>query len=350
MGAMGDILHALPAVTALRKAHPAWHIGWAVEPRWRALLTAEAGEAEGRRSVQRPLVDQIHFVPTKAWSKRPLTKVTWDGILATRRELRASDYDAVLDLQGSIRSAVLSRMTGCHRTIGDSQPWEGPARFLYTERIETIGAHVIEKAMELASDVAGDLLMPEQPWLPVDAGAEVWCDHIVPKSGGRPVVLLNPGAGWGAKCWPAERYGLVARELTKAGARVMVNAGPGEDALAARVVAYSGGMAETVVCTLPQLISLTRRIALMIGGDTGPLHLACALGKPVVGIYGPTDPHRNGPYGSEFRVLRSPVSVRDHSRKPDTEAGLLTIQPEAVLQAAWDVAVIADGARSEGLQ
>ena len=121
----------------------------------------------------------------------------------------------------------------------------------------------------------------------------------------------------------------------------MVNAGPGEEPLAATIA--SGG-AVTLTATLPQLIALTRRIALCIGGDTGPLHLASALGRPVVGIYGPTDPSRNGPYGTRARVLRSPDSRRDHSRRSEPEPGLLTIAPDDVLRAA-DELLAEEGAR-----
>ncbi len=114
----------------------------------------------------------------------------------------------------------------------------------------------------------------------------------------------------------------------------MVNTGPGEEPLAEAIAAGTGGAATPLSCTLAQLIALTRRVSLVIAGDTGPLHLACALGRPVVGIYGPTDPSRNGPYGARFRVLRSLQSRRDHTRHASPEAGLLTIQPDDVLQAA----------------
>jgi heptosyltransferase-1 len=118
------------------------------------------------------------------------------------------------------------------------------------------------------------------------------------------------------------------------GMQVLVNAGPGEEPLADGLAAATGGRAETIAPTLGQLIALTRRIALCVAGDTGPLHLACALGRPVVGIYGPTDPSRNGPFGTRFTVLRSPESRRDHTRHEAPEAGLLTILPEDVLKAA----------------
>jgi len=126
----------------------------------------------------------------------------------------------------------------------------------------------------------------------------------------------------------------VARALAARGIRVLLNAGPGEEQLAEAIEAQSGGAGRPLLASLAQLIAITRRLALVIAGDTGPLHLACALGRPVVGIYGPTDPARNGPFGARSRVLRSPESRRDHSRRSEPEAGLLTITPEAVLQAA----------------
>jgi len=125
----------------------------------------------------------------------------------------------------------------------------------------------------------------------------------------------------------------VAKGLVDRGFRVLVNAGPGEQALAAAIV-QTALEAVPLNCTLEQLVALTRRVTLAIAGDTGPLHLACALGRPVVGIYGPTDPSCNGPFVTRFKVLRSPESRRDHTRHPEPEAGLLTISPEDVLAAA----------------
>jgi len=363
LGAMGDILHALPAATALRQAHPEWVIDWVVEPRWRALLAAE--DTTGRGPAQ-PLVDHLHLAPTKEWRRAPLSLKTIREIKALRRALRADGYDAVLDLQGAIRSAVVGRLAGCPRLIGEAEPRERIARWLFTERVATRGAHVIEQDVELASAVAGDDLAPATPWLPVDAAAEAWAEKILPPGDperkqsdieshpsdndkgvarvghpsssanhqNTPAVLISPGAGWGAKRWPAERYAEVAKGLADRGLRVLVNAGPGEESLAGAIVQDAGGAATPLICSLVQLIALTRRIALCIAGDTGPLHLACALARPVVGIYGPTDPSRNGPFGTRFTVLRSPDSRRDHARRATSEAGLLTIQPEDVLRAA----------------
>jgi len=336
LGAMGDILHALPAVTALRMAHPGWAIDWVVEPKWRALLATEdsTGRDTNALAAKQPIVDQLHFASTKEWRQKLTAATTRNEIGALRRSLKAGEYDTVLDLQGAIRSAVVSRMAGSRRVVGESNPRERAARWLFTERIETHGAHVIEQDVELASAVAGDELAPVQPMLPVDSSAEAWADEIFPVSAGEQAVLINPGAGWGAKRWPAERYADVGRTLLGRGFRVFVNAGPGEVLLSNEVVQRTGGGATPLLCSLQQLIAITRRVGLVIAGDTGPLHLACALGRPVVGIYGPTDPRRNGPFGTQFRVLRSPESRRDHTRYEAPEAGLLTITPQDVMRAA----------------
>lgn len=367
---MGDILHALPAVTALRQAHPSWHIGWVVDPRWQALLKAgnkgpshpigqespagdpgreqeneKAGVSEAR-STAMPLVDRLHFAASRNWKRHPLSGETRRQITDLRRELRDAQYGAVLDLQGALRSAIIGRMTGCIRRIGEAKPREWPAHWFFTERIATRGVHVVEQDVELAQAVAGEPLEFVQPLLPIDLETESWstawlAEHATP-AGNRPLALLTPGAGWGAKRWPPERYGVVAQGLKERGFTVLVNAGPGEESLAAPITA--GGAAIPVAATLPQLIALTRRVALCVGGDTGPLHLASALGRPVVGIYGPTDPGRNGPYGTRARVLRSPESRRDHTRRDAPEPGLLTIAPEDVLRAA-DELLAEEGAR-----
>lgn len=334
---MGDILHALPALTALRRAHPSWAIDWVVEPAWQPLLTTEMGAAVEPLSAARPLVNQVYTAPAKAWARRPLSSSTFNEIGALRQALRAGGYDAVLDFQGAIRSALIARAAGSSRVIGEAVPRETPAKLFFSQRVATLGRHVIEQDIELASAVAGDHLSFVAPMLPLDPTAEAWCDRLTAPFRDRHVVLLEPGAGWGAKRWPLERYATVAAALKHRGFQVLVNAGPGEEPLAEAIATESGGAAVPVQCSLTQLIALTRRIALAIGGDTGPLHLACALGRPVVGIYGPTDPARNGPYGTRFRVLRSPLSQRNHARRREPEPGLLTITPEDVLHAAGEL-------------
>ena len=335
LGAMGDILHALPAVTALRVAHPQWTIDWVVEPRWRPLLAADDPSCPcGGRGPARPVVDRIFLAPAKEWGRRPLSGKTFGDLRDLRRALRGGGYNAVVDMQGAVRSAAIGHMAGSRRLIGEAQPREFAARWVFDERVAVRGVHVIEQDIELAAAVAGDALTASACWLPASAAAERWCDQLLARDDARPVALVNPGAGWGAKRWPVERYAEVAAGLIRRGIGVLVNAGPGEEALAQFIARETRGAAQPLSCTLDQLIALTRRIGLAVAGDTGPLHLACALGRPVVAIFGPTDPGRNGPFGSPFRVLRNAASRRDHTRRDAPEAGMLTITPEDVLRAA----------------
>ena len=259
LGSMGDILHALPAVTALRVRHPDWEIGWVLEPRWRALLTAgiaDQGSGVNRaNSPAQPVVDRVHFAPAKEWGRRPLSIQTAHEIKALRAELRASNYNAVIDLQGAIRSAVIARMAGSKRVIGEAEPRERIARWLFNERVKTRGAHVIEQDVELVSAIADDALATVPPLLPVDPAAEDWCDALLAPTAGQPVALINPGAGWGAKRWPVERYAAVAEGLVKRGLRVLVNAGPGEEPLATAIKKGTNGAATAMTPTLEQLIA-----------------------------------------------------------------------------------------------
>ena len=329
---MGDILHSIPGASALRQAHPDWVIGWAVEPRWQGLFRANTEVT--LRGDSMPLVDSLHLVNAKGWARRPLHPATFREIAAVRRELREARYDVCVDLQGAIRSALIGRSAGAARMIGEADPREDAAKWFFGERIETTGRHVIEQSTEVLNAIAGDLLPTAPSLLPRDATAEAWVDSLLGDRVNAPFVVINPGAGWGAKRWPVERYGAVAAGLARLGYGVIVNASPEEAGLATELVAASGGSAIPATPSLVELIELMRRSSLTIAGDTGPLHLACTLGKPVVGIFGPTDPARNGPYGCDFRVLRHPESKRDHSRRSEPEAGLLTISPEAVLEAA----------------
>jgi heptosyltransferase-1 len=203
---------------------------------------------------------------------------------------------------------------------------------LYGRKVLTTDrAHVVEQSFEMARSIAPALTMESDLNLPVDPEAEIKIASLtanLPK-----FALLNPGAGWGAKRWPAERYGALARQLAEDGLTPLVNYGPGEDALAEAVENASEGTAKRVTCSISELISLTRRAAVFIGGDTGPLHLAAALKIPVVAIFGPTNPARNGPFGTRSIVLRSANSVTDHSRHLAPEQGLLEITVDEVVAA-----------------
>jgi heptosyltransferase I len=341
IGAMGDVLHAMPAVAALRKLHPEWRIDWAIEPAWSELLQvkSETDDVAARfsgRDSHRPLVDLWSPVPTREWKRRPFSLSTLQDIAGLRRELREERYDLCVDMQGSIRSAFVGRMAGARSFAGPADSREVPARWLYGRKITVSMTHVIDQGCELLGAAVGEMLRPVKVELPVDPAAENWCDALL-NGVQEPFVVIAPTAGWGAKQWPAERYGSVAATLARAGVRTLVNAATQEDAVGRRVVDSSGGAGTLVSCSVGQLTALLRRAGLVIAGDTGPVHLAAALQRPVVGLYGPTDPARNGPYGTVSRVLRHASSTTDHSRHRDTESGLLEITTDEVVESALEL-------------
>jgi heptosyltransferase I len=341
IGAMGDILHAMPAVAALRELHPQWVIGWAVEPAWSELLQAKSETHDiaphtSGRDTRRPLVDLWTPVPTRDWKKRPFSVHTLKDIASLRRELRADRYDTCVDMQGSIRSATVGRMARANIFAGPAAPREAPAARLYKQKVKLHAAHVVEQGCELLGAAVGETLQPAKVSLPTDPAAERWCDSLLDTSK-KHFALIAPTAGWGAKQWPAKRYGAVSAALAKAGFQVFVNAASPEDEVGRRVIDASGGTAMIAPCSLGQLTALVRRASVVIAGDTGPLHLAAALERPVVGLYGPTDPIRNGPFGTQSRVLRHPTSRLDHSRHSQPERGLMLITVDEVVEAALEL-------------
>jgi heptosyltransferase-1 len=347
IGAMGDVLHAMPAVAALRETHPEWFIGWAIEPRWSELLQSSEDFVRGgvfrERGAGKPLVDAWYPVPTQQWKERPLAYATLAEMHTTRQELRGCEFDLCVDMQGSIKSAVVGRSAGAKIFAGAEEPRERQAAWLYGQRIPVRGKHVVDQGCELLGTAIGETLRPGKVRLPTDDVREQWLDAVLAEIG-EPFVMIAPTAGWGAKQWPAKRFGLVAAELGRAGFRTVVNAPSFGDAVALRVVEASGDAAKLVPCSVGQMIALARRAALVIAGDTGPLHLAAALERPVVGLFGPTDPARNGPYGTRAVVLRHQSSRRDHKRAPQTEVGLMQITVDEVVEAA--LGLLRDGPSS----
>lgn len=339
LGSMGDIIHAMPAVMALRAALPQSAIGWVVEEQWIDLLRLP-GAASSKFSDQQPLVDAVHPVNTKAW-RRGWTSprqagATWEQLRVAVGGMRSHRYQVALDLQGSIKSAVFSQLSGAPRRVGAARPRERPAAMMYTQTVAQENIHVIARGLELAGAAAGCAFGPpgEPVLFPRDPQAENWCDEELRRLGIASFALMAPGAGWAAKRWPAERYGPVAAALAAHGLRTLINTGPGEEHLSRAVQQSSNGAAQPVSCSLAQLISLTRRARLFLGGDTGPLHLADALRIPVVAIFGPTDPARNGPIGARSVTLRSSLSNTSYARTADPDAGLLAITPAEVIAAA----------------
>ena len=326
---MGDVIHAIPAVTALRRALRQSEIGWMIDPRWAPLLATK--EQAGAKEY---LVDDVYLADMKMWRRLPFAVGTRRAIAAIRRETQKKNYDVAIDLQGALRSAVMGKLSGARQLVGDRDPREPGSQLFYNRSFAAAGTHVIEQAHTIICAMLGRRVPLAKPIMPRDPAAESWVDWQLRKRAVSEFVLINPGAGWGAKCWPAQRYGEVAKQVATAGLAVIANLGPEEARLGDQVREASAGKAIPVQCSVAQLVSLTRRAKLFIGGDTGPMHLAAALEVPVVGIFGPTDPARNGPFATKNIVLRHPQSRRDHARRSEPEKGLLEISVEEVAAAA----------------
>ena len=335
VGAMGDVLHALPAVTALHRARPDAHIDWAIEDRWQPLLSGDAVHPALHRAVP---------VAIRQWKRRPLSVAT----LRSLRELRRlrGHYDLVVDLQGTMRSAAIGWLAGGRaRLAGYADPREAPAARLYGRRLDRRGAHVVEQTAALLAQATGTALdvgsiatpassLPIE--LPFRQADELWADRDAVLA--RPSAVLAPSAGWPAKQWPTQRFGELAQALHDRGFTVLVNAASSADPQARAVVDASRGAARLIACDVSRLIALLRRTDLLVGGDSGPMHLAAALAVPLVALFGPTDPQRNGPWGpGRSRVLRHASSITSYSHASTADAGLAQIGVDEVLAAALDV-------------
>ncbi len=284
LGSLGDIVHTVPASAALRDSFPYARIDWVVEERWAPLL-------EGNPDLNHVIL---------------LDRSSTAGVLRSVERLRAEHYSCALDFQSLYKSALLSRAAGAREVLGFDWSYarEGPASLLYSRRIHPSGAHKVDHNLSLAESAGakrGELRFV----LPKSREAEEWISDQLGKRGLADFYVISPGGGWRSKCWPAQRFGELHRELAKRyGWQGIVSVGPGEDALAEEVIEAAGDPAPIALSTdLSQLMALLRRAKLFVGGDTGPLHLAAALGTAVVGLYGPTDPTRNGPYGIRSIVI-----------------------------------------------
>jgi heptosyltransferase-1 len=333
LGAMGDLIHAIAAVSALRAALPECKIGWLIEKRWSELLCASGFAFRGERSQERPLVDDLFAVDIRALRSNPISPALWKELRRGFAELRSAGYEQVVDMQGAVRSALFARLSGASESWGESNPREAPAAIFYRHAVTVSGTHVAQQNLALISVVAGIPLDFCAPLLPHDAGSAKWCEQLLIGRGSG-FCILNPGAGWGAKCWPPSAFAEVARRLAEVGVRSLVNFGPGEERLAQQVAESSGDAAEAISCTVSQLIELTRRAGLFIGGDTGPMHLAAAFGVPVVGLFGPTNPERNGPWRTRNIVLRSQRSATSYHHTARPDQALQSIAPADVARAA----------------
>jgi heptosyltransferase I len=328
LGSLGDVIHALPAAAALRDTFPEARVDWVVARRWSRLL-------EGNRDLNEAIAMEAGSVA---------------GFAAAARKLRGARYTCAIDFQGLYKSAFLSFASGAARRIGFETTYarEGLAAWFYTDRRNPRGAHKVEHNLTLAEHAGArpSVSAPRFP-LAIRADDEEQVDREARAHDFEDFFVLNPGGGWRSKCWPAERYGELHCKLAERyGWRGVVSYGPGEEGLARGVVAAAeeaarrGARRPQIAAPVPlsvglgPLMALLRRAKFVVSADTGPLHLASALGASVVGLYGPTDPARNGPFRREDVTVRNPRGAgTTYKRGASYAASMLSITVQQVAAA-----------------
>jgi len=329
LSSIGDIVHCLPAVEAIRRHHPDAKITWIAERRSSEIL------------VDSPIIDNLIRIETRFEGGFSSFKETLAGLFANLRDVRRENFDIAIDFQGLMKSAVIARASGAKQVwgFGRESLREKESRFLLTESVEAEGRHhVVVKNMILAEKALGFTDRRESFSFPisVDQSDEDLAESIAAESGSG-YVLLNPAGGWATKLWAPERFGTLSDILfERTGLRSVITTGPGEDALADRI--RKSAKNDSLVFIRPGLKSfhaLARRAKVYVGGDTGPTHIAVAAGAKVVGIFGPTEWWRNGSVNPlDICIERTDIDCRENCHRRTCGNWIcLEIEPRVVAEA-----------------
>jgi lipopolysaccharide heptosyltransferase I len=321
LSSLGDIVHTFPAVAALRESFPNAEIVWLTHPRWKLLV-----ESSG-------LASEVWTIETRSWS----------SLQAMVRKIRERKFDTAIDYQGLWKSAAIPYFS-IPRRIGFSFQTirEFGVPILYTDRVRSTKTHIADQNGEL-SLCAGARKLVSAFNLHIESREMEIVEQLLRGAAVDRYVVFSPGGGWASKCWPPQRFGQLSQQIgQQLGLRCVLNCGPGEDHMISEIQAASGD-SSPIEWKLPleKLMALLRNADCIVGGDTGPLHLAVALGTPAVALFGPTDPARNGPYrvddspGVARRdiVLRSPRAVTSYKRGDQADPSMLDLEVDAVFEA-----------------
>ncbi len=325
LGSFGDIIHAIPAQQHIHLHHPEAQIHWLTEPPYAALL--------GRI----PGIHRVWIADTRKW-RRQITSLP--EAVRLIGSLRRQHFDQALDLQGLVKSAVLARLSGARQVVGftPEQSREPASAYFYSDTLPGDSGnrpHVIEINLELtrALDCTPNGASPLIP-LTLPEEADSYVDRKLDLAGINRPVLINPGAGWITKRWPAPSYGRLLLQLQQQlELPVVVAYGPGEEELVEQMEEAAGSPVVAFPTDFVQLAALCRRSRLMVAGDTGPLHLAVALGTPTVAILGPTSPWRNGPFNPEDVTVKRDLPCSDSYKRTCDQFICMDIPVEDVFDA-----------------
>jgi heptosyltransferase-1 len=297
---MGDVIHALPAAASLKHSYPGSHLTWVVEPRWAPLLE------------DNPFVDRLAL----------LQRGSLASLFRSWRDLRSEDYDLAVDFQGLIKSALVASSSHAGRIFGfhHEQVRERAAALFYSNKVFSRSVHVVDRNLDLAAAAGAASALRTFPLPPGRPEGDLPAGDF---------VLACPLAGWRSKQWPLEHYrSLAARLRRELGIPLVLNGPP---AAAADLAGIEG--AAPNLSGIPGLIYATRRAVAVVGVDSGPLHIAAALARPGVALFGPTDPARNGPYGSSLKVLRNADAGTTYKRLDAIDESMRQISPDEVFEA-----------------
>jgi len=324
LSSIGDVVHALPAVAALGKTYRQAEIHWVVESRYACLL-------EGN-----PYVHRLLKLDTLGWRGRMASAATLDEAVRSILALREVSYDAAIDFQGLWKSALIARLSRARERLGFAENWlrEPGAALFYSQKVSAGDRrHIVDVNLALVERLGARAERWEFP-LPQARQDELYVERQLAARGAPEFIIINPGGGWRAKCWAPENYAELLRRLEpQLALRILLTGSPQEETLIARILALAGTrQAGYFPSTLLQFIALARRAKLFVGGDSGPLHLAAAVGAPIVAIYGPTGPARNGPF-SEADIALSNCGPIDHTRRASRQSYLPDISVDSVLAA-----------------
>jgi heptosyltransferase I len=330
LSAIGDVVHTLPAAAMLKRALPDAHLAWVVERRASAILQGS------------PAIDELIELDTRAWRKNTFQKTTRKTMREQVAKLR-DRFDIAIDFQGLLKSGLVAKATNAPRRIGfaSEELREKASRIFLTEQVSTASAqHIIGKNLVLASSIlpASAVCSLTQGYefpIAVSPDDEQYIAEQVTARADS-FAILNPGGGWVTKLWDTEKFGAVADWLWQEhGIVSFVTYGPGEEYLAQSIADHSRQkVAIPLPSTLKQFVALARRASLFVGGDTGPLHIAAACRTPIVGIYGPTLPERNGPFDkNDITVGRDLWCRMDCHKRKCWHWRCMEISVEEVMQA-----------------
>ena len=317
--AMGDIVHSLPTLRALRRRFPQATIGWVIERSFAPLLAND------------PDLDVVLEVRLRVWRRSLASRGTRRDLGQAVRAFRAFGADVVLDLMGNHKAGAIAAFSSCRRRIGlcRRDRRESSSAVWINEPVAAIGPHSVERALSMAAALGVDVESPvfgaEKLRLAGRTSSNDESEGPAP-----PYAVIHPGTARPDKCYPACRWGTVAKLLAvKTGWPILISIGPGEEHLGEEVLEASRGTDGTATLapepSMPSLVTLLDGADLVLAGDTGPLHLAHALGTPVLALMGPTEPEVHGPYGAPDRVLRvAPGSLTE-------------LEPQRVVEKAMDL-------------